>query len=824
MKQFLVICLFLFVNNIQSFGQAPMRQLSAGEIFNDLKKLNVLGSAMYIAAHPDDENTAMLSWLSKEKLVRTVYLSCTRGDGGQNLIGPEQKELMGLIRTHELLEARKVDGPEQYFTRAIDFGFSKTTEETLEIWDKEKVLSDIVWRIRNVRPDIIICRFPPDSRAGHGNHSASAVLAEEAYKAASDPSRFPEQLKYVKVWQVSRLVWNTFNFGATSQKPTDKGSFIQVNVGEFNPLLGKSYTEIAGESRSMHKSQGFGSAKNKGLRPEYLLHKEGTAAQKEIFDGMNFSWSRVKGGYAIKEIIDEILKTYRLDQPELVIPLLMKAHNELSKIDDEYWSVQKKIEIERLIIACAGIFGESNAKDYAVAIGEKFGLNAALVKRSNAKVELLSVTTADQKNEIVENLQNNEIATKSFDVIVPKEAPISQPYWLVEKPAKGIYQVEEQLMRGLPLKQNFFTTTFSLKIEGFPLSITVPVTYKLVDPVKGEIYRPLEIRPEVTATLKEKIFLFTDNKPKKIEVNLKSAKTSAKGKVTIMLPDGWKTEPASITFDLANKYQEQKIEFMVSPTKSNSEGTLKLVVETEVGKYSKGLYTMDYEHIPNLVYFPESEAKITKLDLQIKGKKVGYIAGAGDDVPTALRQMGYDVVLLTEELLNEDLSNFDAIVVGVRAYNTEDRLKFAQKKLMEFVYNGGNMVVQYQTNFRMVTEEIGPYPIKLGRDRVTVEEAPMTFLKPQHVLLNQPNKITEVDFNNWVQERGLYFANTWDSNYETIFSCNDPNEKALEGSTLITKYGKGNYIFTGLSFFRQLPVGVTGAFRLFANMISVGKK
>lgn len=825
MKSFtrLLIAIALFST---ASGAQPLRSQHPGEILLGLKKVNVLASALYIAAHPDDENTAMLSWLSKEKMARTAYLSCTRGDGGQNLIGPEQAELMGLIRTHELLEARKIDGPEQYFTRANDFGFSKTTEETMQIWGKENTLSDVVWWVRKLRPDVIVCRFPPDQRAGHGNHSGSAVLAEEAFKAAADPTRFPEQLKYVKVWQAKRVVWNTFNFGATSQKPTDVGSFIQVDIGTYNAMLGKSYPEIAAESRSQHKSQGFGSAKNRGARPEYLFHKGGDPIQKDVFDGVETSWNRVIGGQNVEKLISQAIQDFKADKPEIIVPLLVKAHQEVSKLSDDYWVTQKKKEIESLIISCSGLWFEANSTDYATAAGEKAQIKTTIVKRSEVPITLKSqkIVPVGVLQELNSPLNNNEVVSNTTDAEIPPTLPISQPYWLAEKHEKGAYKVDDILLRGLPMKPEDLRVEYSFDISGTSFTFSVPVTFKFTDPVKGEIYRYFEIRPEVTATLAEKVYVFGDSQAKNVDILLKAHKVGVSGELTLDLPKGWRAEPASISFDLVQKYQEQKVSFKVFPTKNGSEVTLKAIAKTKNGTYSKGLTVIQYDHIPSLVYFPESEAKLVRIDLQTRGKNIGYIAGAGDDVPVALQQIGFKVTMLTDDELQKDLSGFDAIVVGVRAYNTEERLKYAQKRLMEFVQNGGNMVVQYQTNFRMVTNEIGPYPFTVSRDRVTVEEAPMTILKAEHPALNTPNKITSKDFDGWIQERGLYFANKWAPEYTPLFACNDPNEKPMEGSTLVASYGKGNYVFTSLAFFRQLPAGVPGAYRLFANFISLGKE
>jgi LmbE family N-acetylglucosaminyl deacetylase len=818
---------------IVSARAQPVKPMPTGDILLNLKKLNVLGSALYIAAHPDDENTIMLSWLAKERKVRTSYLSITRGDGGQNLIGSEQAELMGLIRTQELLAARAIDGPEQYFTRANDFGFSKNTEETLEVWGKQAVLSDVVWRIRNLRPDIIICRFPPDARAGHGNHSASAVLAEEAFHAAADPSQFPEQLKFVKPWQAKRVVWNTFNFGTVSQtqKPAEK-DFIQVDIGVYNPLLGKSYNEIAAESRSQHKSQGFGVPRGRGARPEYLVHKFGEKAIQDAFDGVDISWSRVKGGEAIQAIINEAIQQFKPETPETIVPILVKAYQKLETLDDEYWKAQKKKELENLIVACTGLYFEANPNEYAAVGGEKVNIAATFIKRSNQAIilEKIQLVGLGKDTTLNQNLGNNELNRINFSVIIPQNQPLTQPYWLAEKKmGKGMYTVNDQQLIGLPEKPADLQAQFTFNIAGQKITWASPIIYKYTDEVRGELYRTFEIRPEVAANIADKVYVFADNQPKTVEVTLKANKADAKGSIALEVPKGWRVDPTTTIFQFSNKYQEQKVTFKVFPTDITNigalEGTMKAVVQTSNGVSDKGMLTVAYDHIPPQTLFPTAEAKLVKLDIKKKGTQIGYILGAGDEVPAALRQIGYKVTMLGDKELDDDLSKYDAIVIGVRAYNTEAHLKLYQKKLMEYVQNGGNVVVQYQVNnnLQKIDGGMGPYEFKLSRERVTVEEAEVRFLKPNHPLLNTPNKITSKDFEGWIQERGLYFSNEWDTKYETVISSNDPNEKPLDGGLLYTKYGKGHYVFTGYAFFRQLPAGVSGAFRLFANLISVGK-
>jgi len=497
-------------------------------------------------------------------------------------------------------------------------------------------------------------------------------------------------------------------------------------------------------------------------------------------------------------------------------------------LEDDYWKTQKKKELENLIIACAGLYFEANPNEFAAASGEKINVSTTLIKRSELPITLNKIRLIGLGKDTTMNneLVNNELQRISFAVKIGKDQPLTQPFWLAEKKmSKGMYRVDNQELIGLPEKPADLQAEFSFIIDNQLFNFTTPVVYKYTDEIRGELYRSFEIRAEISANIFDKVFVFADNQTKDVEITLKSAKTNVSGSVSLALPNGWKSVPVSIDFNLANKYQEQKVIFKVTPTSKDSEGQIKAVAKTANGIFDRGILTVAYDHIPPQTLFPIAEAKVVKLDIKFKGKNIGYIAGAGDDVPAALRQIGYNVTMLTEKEFNDDLSIFDAIVVGVRAYNTEDRLKFYQKKLMEYVEKGGNMVVQYQvnSNLQKIEAGMGPYPFKVSRERVTVEDAEVRFSKPESPLLNSPNKITSKDFDNWIQERGLYFANEWDSKYETILSANDPAEKPLEGGLLYTKYGKGNYIFTGYAFFRQLPAGVSGAYRLFANLISVGK-
>lgn len=818
---------FLILLAVQLSAQVPSQ--SSSEIFQNIKKLNVLGSVLYIAAHPDDENTLMLSYLSKDQLVRTGYLSLTRGDGGQNLIGPEQGYNIGVIRTQELLGARRIDGAQQFFSRAYDFGFSKTRDETLRFWDQDKVLGDVVWMIRKFQPDVIITRFPPDPRAGHGHHQTSAYLAEKGFSMAADPTAYADQLKYAKTWQAKRLVWNTFTPGFTNKPPTgEKNPFVSIEIGGYNQILGKSYTEIAAESRSQHKSQGFGSAPARGERIDYFLHKVGEQAEKNLFDGIDVSWKRVRGSEKVESLILAAIKNYMVDKPSASIPDLLKINLELNRLDSaDLYVKAKKEEVQDLIIECLGLWFETNPTEISAVPGDTASVRISVVKRSDYPVKLVSVSWTGAKKDSSLNLT---LATNEFNLfpvkaLLPPDLKISQPYWLEKPIDKGLFQIDNQQDIGFPENRPETTTSYRFEIDGQQFTFSRSWIYKFTDPAEGEIYRPFEIRPAVTTTITEPVLIFPSVQPKTVTIVVEAQRNDVNGTLKPDIPAGWKSVPASRNFSIGGKYQQQYFTFSITPPTANQEVTFKSIASVNGKVYDRSMRTIAYKHIPSQTIFPLSEAKLAKIDVRTTVKNIGYIAGAGDDVPAALRQMDCQVTMLNEAALSKDLGIYDAIVVGVRAYNTESRLANYQNKLMDYVKNGGTMIVQYTIPSDQKVKQIGPFPIQLGRDRVAEEDAEIRFLIPDHPLLNYPNKITQKDFESWIQERGLYFAQDWDkTHYQALFSSNDKDESKKEGSLLYTKYGKGHYIYTGLSFFRELPAGVTGAYRLFANMISVGKK
>jgi LmbE family N-acetylglucosaminyl deacetylase len=803
--------------------QSP-RLLDAAQLRVALEKLTVLGSVLYVGAHPDDENTAFLTFMAKGRLMRAGYLSMTRGEGGQNLIGTEQGDLMGILRTQELLAARRIDGAEQFFSRAIDFGYSKTLDETMRIWGKERILSDVVWVIRKFRPDVVVTRFTP-TQGGHGNHLASAELTDEAFEAAGDPKKFPEQLRYVKPWKPKRLVWNTFRF-RQSDRPARPENSVALDLGTYSPLLGESFTEIAGQSRSMHKSQGFGASQSRGEFVNYFQHAEGDTAKVDLFDGVNTTWSRVRGGEAVAKILEGALREFDCEHPAKVIPTLLKAYARMESLSGDPWVEVKKQEIVEVIKSCAGLWMDALASDYSAVPGGEVKLTTLALNRSDYPfvLERVSYSLGASDTLLRVRLPYNQQVQVSGSVRLPENFPYTQPYWLREQPELGSYNVPDQQMIGLPENPPALSVTMTLSSPDGRLDVQVPVRFRSVDPVEGEQYRPFEVVPPVALNLPENVSVFTNDEEKPLLVNIRSGEPNVSGSVAVHVPAGWKVKPETIPFSLSNKNEEQTVSFSLQPAEGASSGVFS--VEATVGNRTVrvGIRTVDYSHIPPQAVFPLAEGKLLRIEMSLPERSIGYIMGAGDEIPTALRQLGYQVTLLSDQdLANGNLAKFDVILAGIRAYNTRPELRANQKKLMEYVRNGGTYIVQYVTRRGTQSENLGPYPFDVSNDRVTVEEAPVEFLAPDHPLLNYPNKITANDFEGWVQERGLYFADKWDPRYTTVLASNDPGEQPKGGGLLVAQYGKGYYVYTGYAFFRQLPAGVAGAYRLFVNMVSIGK-
>jgi len=825
MKNHLLIAFSLIISF--SFAQKP-KQLSSSEIYAGIQKLKVQGKVLYLAAHPDDENTRFIAYCANDKKLTTAYMSLTRGDGGQNLVGPELREELGLIRTQELLMARKIDGGQQFFSRANDFGYSKNPEETFAIWTKELVLGDLIFVIRSFQPDVIVCRFPADGRGGHGHHTASAILGEEAFKLAADSNSYPEQFAFgVKPWQATRIVTNTGRWW--NDKISAKDSHVVVeNIGEYETLLGISCNEIAALSRSQHKSQGFGSTGVRGEQLEYFEHVNGKEAEKSLFDGIDMTWNRIKGGEKIQKSIDKIHLNFDLINPEKSIDGLLLLRKQMEGLISEKRVSDKILEVNSLILHCAGMYAEAKSSSAIASPGDSVNLELEVIARQSDGFQLISVASKDLnwnwEPKLV--LEKNKILENKTKLKLSSEKAFTPQYWLKEKGTLGTYNLKTQDMVLKPDNgaNSILELTFGYKDQKIP--ITIPLIYKENDPVKGELYKPFNVVPDISIQFEKENLLVKNFEAQSVKVSFKSFVDNFEGSFLYRLPEGWKFENAPESISIKNKGEEKVIVFNLTPIKTAISGPFSIEIldknKAEV-LYSKSVKFIEYDHIPSQLYISDAQVQLNVMDIKMAGKLVGYIEGAGDEIPKALTLVGYQVDVLQESQLN-DLVKYDAIVLGIRALNTNDRIGFIMPKLLEYVKNGGNLIVQYNTNHQLKTDNFTPYDLKLSRDRVTDETAIVTFLVPEHEILNTPNKITELDFDNWVQERGLYFPNEWSSEFTPILACNDPGEASKQGSLLVAKYGKGNYIYTGLSFFRELPAGVPGAYRLLVNLISLGNE
>lgn len=820
---FVIVLTFL---SSASIAQTP-QFYSSSDILLSLKKLSVLGSVLYVAAHPDDENTRLLAYLAKEKLYRTGYLSLTRGDGGQNLIGNEQGIELGLIRTQELLAARRIDGAEQFFSRAYDFGFSKSTAEALKFWNRDKILADVVWVIRKFQPDVIITRFPQDNRAGHGHHSASAVLAVEAFTVAADPAAFPEQLKYVKPWQAKRVLWNLANFGGIN---TEKESQFMIDVGSFNPVLGKGYGEIAAESRSQHKSQGFGVARQRGSSSEHFSLWKGEPIKTDLMDGVNTSWNRIKNGNLIQQKIDNLLSGYSYTAPGNSVKGLVDLYKAVTEMEKGYWRDQKLQEIQQLIEACAGLWVEATTADPIAVQTDSLPVQFFLNNRNGIHVSVKKVGLANFDTTLNRALPANINLQFNKSVFITDSFPVTQPYWLKNDMQPGYFDVKDQLLIGNAQNAPALTANFLITIEGTDFEFIKPVKQKYTDPVKGEIYQPVIVVPPVLITPEKSLYVSVKPVTQKIQFYTHAYKDISNQKINFTSSREWQIED-STAGGTSNflKGTETGFSVTVKPLPGaalNHRNTLAPYVSGKGMLFNRSLRSINYDHIPAINYFRSPDVAIVNIDLKITGRKIGYIEGAGDYVPDALLQMGYEVNRLSDDDLGSiDLSQFDAIITGVRAYNVKESLNLYYDKLMNYIKEGGNLIVQYNTSSQIgpVKSKIGPYPFNISRIRVSTEDAVVKVLKPEHPVMNFPNKITQQDFKGWVQERSIYHAQNWDSRYEAIFSMHDPDEKADEGSLITARYGKGSFVYTGLVFYRELPAGVPGAYRLLANIIALNK-
>jgi len=880
------------LTGIYSIRGADQELTGAPAIRQSLDKLNVLGSVLMIGAHPDDENTAVITYLARGRKLRTGYLSLTRGEGGQNLLGNEQSEYLGALRTQELLAARRLDGASQYFTRAVDFGFTKTASETLGKWGHDRILSDIVWVIRQQQPDVIVLCFSGTPADGHGQHQVSAILGREAFDAAADPAKFPEQLKWVQPWQAKRVLQARFtppggaiggsggpggpvaNAGA-APNGTGRGGgrggsggggrgggrggsggggrgapvegAINLPVGDYDPVLGRSYREISVLSRSQHKSQAMVSTLAFGAQSAAMVVVGGAPAKDDLMEGIDDTWTRLQGGARVGELIARAQHDFDDSHPEKTVSTLLEARSLVAAmaqavpaIPGRQWAQWKLDEIDHAIALCAGVRAEAQAGAFAYVPGATADIRLTAINRSHLPLTLAGVhvigwgdSTPDVKNQ---NLPYNQEQTVNLKLTVPKDQPYSQPFWLRGDHSGDTYEIQDQTLIGRADTVPEVMVRFDFNVDGRPFSVTEPLHYRYADPSRDEFVRPVVVEPPVSVVMPSKNFVIAIGTVREVSVLVHSMVANQSGELTFEAPSGWKVDPPKGSFDLKDAGATEEVKFRLTPPAVPGAGDFKVTAKLESGtQVAAAVNVIDYAHIPAQTIFEGSSGKIAAVQMKVLAKRVGYVMGSDDKMPEAIRQMGCQVDLLDEKALSTgNLGVYDAIVTGLRAYAVRADLRAAQKRLLEYVYNGGTLVVQYnRLDDRRISpsvadafDHMGPYPFVLSQgnsQRVTEEDATVKFLDPASPVVRSPNVITAADFDGWIQERGIYFADTWDPRYQTPFETHDTGDKDLKGSLLYTRYGKGAYVYTSFSWFRELPAGVPGAFRIFANLISAGK-
>ncbi len=820
-KQIVTICAaFIAATTLKAQETVP-----SSEIVHQLQGLANNTKVLYIAAHPDDENTRLISYLTNYTHADVSYLSLTRGDGGQNLIGTEIGEQLGLIRTQELLAARRIDGANQYFTRAVDFGYSKTPDETFRFWEKNEILSDVVWVIRNVQPDIIITRFSPEvnpERSTHGHHTASAMLALEAFDLAADLNQFPEQLDKVKPWQTTSIFWNTsyWFYGSVERMDAEvakaPNQYLKIDVNQYLPLVGKTGSDISSLSRSQHKSQGFGNSPVIGNQWEYLQILKG-----QISEDMFSSTFKDKGLNAkLDKQIQKAVKSFSIESPQKSISLLMEIRNTIAQLDNAKAKDDKLEVVHKIILSCAGIKATAFTREQRVFVGQNVESKINISSATPIRVKTISSTWVNGEVNIPINATNTYFNRK-VTWTIPTNTN-SQPYWLQEDKRAGIYQVSDQKQIGLAENRYPFMLRVSMEFEGEPITMKLPLLHGSTDPVKGKRIQPLVVTPAAMLNIGKQVMVYTSDKAKLVDVEVVAGKDNVEGYVEIFVPEGWKSEPAFYKTSLVNKGDKKLFQFTVTPSKEESSGSLRAIFKDDELVYSLGIYQLNYDHIPELAVFPSASSKVVRIDLKKEGQNVGYLMGAGDKVPEAIEEMGYEVAELTvDDVLQKDMSQYDAIVFGIRALNTKANVGLLNNVLSDYVKSGGTLVMQYNTSHRLKAQPLGPHKIKLSRDRVTEEDAEVEIINANHIVMKSPNVIGQQDFAEWVQERGLYFPSEWDDEMKPILSMHDTGETDKLGSLLVGQHGDGYIVYTGLSFFRELPAGVPGAYRILANILSL---
>ncbi len=809
-----------------SSGSRAADPPSAAAILQDLHSFNELGSVLHIAAHPDDENTQLITYLVRGRGCRTAYLSITRGDGGQNLLGPEFGETLGVLRTQELLSARRLDGGRQFFTRAIDFGFSKDAYKTLETWGHQEVLGDVVRVIRTFQPDLIITKFSTMPSGTHGHHTASGILGVEAFTAAADPKAYPEQLNNLAPWKAKRVLLNGGGFGAKA------GGKLQLDVGGTDSELNISFGEIAGRSRAMHKTQGFGNfgggagGGKKGGRTESFQVVEGVPATKDIFEGIDTTWGRIKGGAVIGTLTEKAITQFDAKNPAGSVPVLLEISKNLANLPDGMLVNEKRVDFERILAACLGLQVETAIAEAEVVAGETLKLRHTATLRANVPVRWVATRYPRGGKAVASaiDLRPNEPSSRESVQTLAANTPLSQPYWLREDHGVGMYKVADPNLIGRPENPPVFPVEHVFDIGGQVLMIADEPMQRLPGEKNKETRRRMEVIPPVALHFTSNVALVPPGGRRPVTVEVTAYRTGIVGQVSLDVPSGWSVSPPEQQIQLKAIGDKSAVTFNVTAPAAAATGSIQACALIGGIAATTGRLDLHYDHLPRLLLQPPARLKTLGLDLAIHGQNVGYLPGAGDSVAECLTEMGYKVRMLTgKDLTPEGLRGLDAVVTGVRAFNTRKDLTAGIPALFAFVEKGGNLIVQYNRPNGLLISKLLPFDLGLSQSRVTDKDAKITFLAPEHPAMNTPNKITVADFEGWVQERAIYFPSQWDKRFTPLLACNDPGDAPQKGGLLVGQHGKGYLVYTSYSWFRQLPEGVPGAYRIFANLVSLGK-
>jgi len=830
-----------------------------------LRRLGTTKRVLMIGAHPDDEDTQLLAALALEQGADVAYLSLTRGDGGQNGIGPELHEALGVLRTEELLAARRVDGATQFFSRAYDFGFSKSAEETFRHWPRREILGDAVGVIRLWRPDIVVAVFSGTPRDGHGHHQVSALIAREAFEAAGDSSAFPEQLR------AGLAPFRPAKFYRSLRGRADSAT-VRIAVGGMDPLVGRSPFQLAMASRSRHRSQDMGAPEPAGPRWGYLMRLDPAATGPEpsiwagidsVIGGRTLSPSRAahpleRALTRYSLIVDSLQRNARVLEPAALVDGLAAALRLLADpeagrpragrlIDPDAAAFLVRNETrdaQAALALAAGLELDAVAERARIVPGQELGVTVSLWNGGTRPVtvsaleprvpEGWTVTAADSTPLPAAPLAAGAVATRRFRVRVPAEARPTEPYFLRQPRDGDLYRWPgDWRVQGLPFEPAPLQAAAQVTVAGAEVPLRREATFRDVDPRQGELRRPVLVVPAMSVLLEPEVSILPTAGPRRpLRFRVRLAAAGARpvaGTWSVAVPGGWSAQPAGGRVTLAPG-ESREVEVSVTAPAGVRPGSapVSAAFTADGGeRYTRGLQLVDYPHVRARPIYHDAASTVRAFDVRVPaGLRVAYVEGAGEAGPGILLQLGITPSVLTaDSLAGADLSRYDVIVTGIRAYEVRHDLGAANPRLLEYVRNGGTLIVQYN-KYELVEGHFTPFPITLANphDRVTDEASPVRVLDPASPVFTTPNRITDADWQGWVQERGLYFAHTWAPEYTPLLELTDPGETPMRGSLLVAKYGRGTYVYTGLAFNRQLPEGVPGAWRLFANLLALGAK